>query len=174
MQNFILRISIRLRPYGQQAIGKYFGKGNLLLTFSGKFNHSFFYHIFVTLSGVNKLADVESADDITLQCSESSNRDRCQAVVYVTWLEDISILRKFFDLDEICKLENWKVQNWKSHWKYNVNTAEHTCGKPAEEPAKNESNPQSDLKRDVSDSHEIGTGEKLFSDRDGDLFIPDF
>ena len=130
----------------------------------------FFNQIFVTLSRVNEFADVELADDITLQCSESSLR--CQAVVYVTWLEDISILQKFFDLDEICKIENWKVHSWKSHWKYNVNTAVHTCGKAVEEPSKND--PQSDLKLDVPDGREIGTGEKLLSDRDDDLFTPYF
>ena len=55
------------------------------------------------------------------------------------------------------KLENWKVYPWNSN---NVYTSEHTCGQAVEEPAENESEPESYLNF-VYDSQDIGTGEKV-------------
>ena len=113
------------------------------------------------MSRAIKFADVKFAGDIPLQCSHISlkqNSKFCPAIAHVAWLKDIQILRKFFDLDEILKLENWKVHPWNSK---NVKTSEHTCGKVVEEPVENKSNPESDLKLVALDSQDIGTGEKL-------------
>jgi len=59
-------------------------------------------------------------------------------------------------LDEILKIENWKVHPWNS---LNVYTSEHTCGKAVEEPAEKDS----DLKLGASGSFAIGTGDKTTS-----------
>ena len=121
--------------------------------------------IFVTLSRAIELADVQFTGDIPLQCcsmvpsnitaccetSLKRNSKFCQAIAHVSWLQDIQILRKFFDLDEILKLDNWKVHPWNSK---NVHTSEHTCGKAVEEPAENESGY-------LKLTQDIGTGEKL-------------